>query len=283
MRHALVAILVATLTGVAACTGDDPAATGKASPKPKVSSTTKPKASPTPSPQPSAKASVSPSPSPTATAGPSPSPTASPSASPTASPTPAVAVSAPPIAFPFTKVGLALTYDLKIHTTLGDVGGEFLLAVTKVNADDSGLDATFTLKTAPPGVPGVGTPTKRSTTIKKTVTNPYALGVVFPKEGVAVTDTVTAIANEKVTVPAGTFDAKKYTIKETTGPDSADVLLWTDATDGTMLKQEITGTKPPSLVDLGAAASFITGKVVTTLELKTKAAGDAGASGAANP
>jgi hypothetical protein len=194
-----------------------------------------------------------------------------------------VAVSAPPIAFPYTSVGQSFPYDLKVHTTLADVAGDFSLAVTKVTADDAGLDASFTLTKAPAGVPGVGTPTKRSTTIKKSVTNPYALGVVFPKDGVSVTDTVTAIATEKITVAAGSFDAKKYTIKEVTGTDSADVLLWTDAKDGTMLKQQITGSKPPSLIDLGAAAAFVTGQVVTTLELKTKTAPDQGASQAACP
>jgi hypothetical protein len=279
MRRPLVAILVAALAGAAACTGEDPAATGKSSPKPKVS--TKPKVSPSPSPSPTGtptpKSTATPTATPTATATPTPTPT------PTGTPTPAVAVSAPPIAFPYTTVGQTLGYDLKVHTTLADVGGDFSLKTTKVNADDSALDATFKLVTAPQGVPGVGTPTTRATTVKKSVTNPYALGVVFPKDGVAVTDTVTAIANEKVTVPAGSFDAKKYTLKEQTGTDSADVVLWTDATDGTMLKQEITGTKPPSLVDLGAAAAFITGKVVTTLELKTKAGADQGASGAATP
>jgi hypothetical protein len=194
-----------------------------------------------------------------------------------------VAVSAPPIPFPYTQEGLAFPYDLKVHTTLADVGGDFAMTVSKVTADDATLDATFTLTKAPPGAPGAGKPTTRTATVKKTVANPYALGVLFPKDGVSVTDTVTAVATEKITVAAGTFDAKKYTIKEVTGMDSADVLLWTDATDGTMLKQQITGTKPPSLIDLGAAAAFVTGQVVTTLELKTKPAADGGASQAACP
>lgn len=282
VRRFCVATLVAALTLASACSGEDPAATGKASPKPKTASSAKPKASASPvaaSPTPSATPSASPSPG----EAPSPSPTPSASASPKASATPAVAVSAPPIPFPYTREGLAFPYDLKVHTTLADVGGDFAMTVSKVSADDATLDATFTLTKAPPGAPGAGKPTTRTSTVKNSVANPYALGVLFPKDGVSVTDTITAVAAEQITVAAGTFDAKKYTIKEVTGTDSADVLLWTDASDGTMLKQQITGTKPPSLVDLGAAAAFITGQVVTTLELKTKPAADGGASQAACP
>jgi hypothetical protein len=189
------------------------------------------------------------------------------STAPSASSTPVVAVSAPP------------------------------LIVKSVTADGAALANSFILTDLQPALiplPNQGKATSFAGNVKKDVANPYALGVLFPKAGTTVTDTITGVATESLTVAGGTFDTTKYTINEQADGSKSTITLWTQK-DGSMVKEVIAGDKPPPLVDfsaLGAMASAVNGPTTTTLELKSvgvavadpvgSAATDPHASGAAS-
>lgn len=294
-RPTLLAALALAL--VAACSGS-PASTDKPVTTSRAKATAKPKATATPTPRtskPSGEGVAAPSPSPT----PSPSPSvdgsataaASPdaAASPSPSPSPVVAVSAPPIAFPYNTKGATYNYSLAVTLkVLGsdtNVGGTSTCKVTDVLADASKLQSSFLITQAPALFPKSTTPTTFNATVPKNVDNPYALGVVFPKQGSTTTSTVTASAPDHITVAAGSFDTTKYSIVEVVDGEQNQVTLWVDK-GGTMIKQVITGDKLPSLIDLSSqpmAASVIKGPVTTTLSLSSVSGVDGAASGPADP
>ena len=218
----------------------------------------------------------------------SPEPASSSGAS--ASPTPLVAVSAPPITFPYTKAGVAWTYGLTVKLSLGKATGSVSIGVKAVTPTGASLVSSFTLTDLTPPLvqlPNMGKATSFTGDVKSDVSNPYALGVLFPKAGAKVVDTVTGVAKESLTVAAGPFDTTKYTINEQADSGNSTLTLWTEA-DGTMVKEEIKGNKPPPLIDLsalGSMASLVSGPTTTTLELQKvgTATFDQNASGAASP
>ena len=204
-----------------------------------------------------------------------------------------MAVSAPPIAFPYTKQGAGWTYSMKVDVAALfkiSITGSAAIAVADTSATGADLTTSFTLDGltgAPAGfdLPNKGKATSGSSQVAKDVQNPYGLGVLFPKAGEAETDTVTASTTESVTVPAGTFTATKYTISAKVGTDTQKIMLWVDA-DGSMLQEIVAGSKPPSsLVDTSAfgssAALFANAATTTTFALTAKTTADPAATGTA--
>jgi hypothetical protein len=222
--------------------------------------------------------------------GPSPDPSTLPVASPSA--TPPLAVSAPPLIFPYVKNGVAWQYILKVKLSAvgATVTGAVSIGVKSTTADGATLMTSFILTDLTPAsipLPNQGKVTAFTGDVKKDVSNPYALGVLFPKAGSKVTDTVTKVETESLTVAGGTFDTTKYTINEQADAGKSIITLWT-AKDGSMVKESIAGDKPPPLVDfsaLGPMASMVNGPTTTTLELKSVGVTtpDATGSGAVDP
>lgn len=216
-------VTLAVLLGLtAACGPTGVEVTPAASPRPSKKPSTKPKGSPSPSPSAAASAKASPSPSASATKSPSPSPTATAttSAAPLASPTATASGSAPPagdwsgtpteaealahIGFPFEPVGRAWTFEAELKVMGLPLKGTMVETVTAVDATKATVKLAFDI---------AGKQQEQSQDQKRTGTN---------------SSTAPKYTKERVTVPAGTFDA--ILVEETI--EGLPSKTWYDKTQG---------------------------------------------------